>query len=125
MTIRQSSTPNYSSYDASADLSWQERQLSKICFICGLDGSNPTQYVIDDIISAIDSVFFHGRTSTTMVTRVTEDMAGDYPEDTTYEWKEKPKTGSNDFIFKKNGILALTARRSYRKRRLAEYQGSL
>lgn len=57
MTERSVINGQYSLYDAQADLRFYESDISMILFACGLDGSNPSLYTIDEILDQIEIVY--------------------------------------------------------------------
>lgn len=121
MSVRSSSTPSYSGYSAQADQEWNEYQLAKVCYICGLDGSTATQYSIDSIIEAINNVFCTSTTSSDKISRV------ENPDGTlaTFDFVVRQNAASTDWVLKRNTLTSLVARRASRRHRLATYQGSL
>lgn len=57
MAPRSSGGTNYSLYDADADASFHEAEVAIILFSCGLDGTNVSQYTIDEILDKINEVY--------------------------------------------------------------------
>jgi hypothetical protein len=57
MAKRSVSNTQYSLYDAEADLAFYESEVAVILFACGLDGTDVSQYSIDQILDEIAKVY--------------------------------------------------------------------
>lgn len=117
MTHRTSSGQPYRLYDAQDDLLDAELQLASIMFICGLDGSQIDTITIDEIIDEIDNTF---RLNTQ---EFVEGVTGAGADSLTGDFVAYPKTASRDVISKNAFMLKELARRKWRHRSLAKYQG--
>ena len=57
MPERSSEGSDYSLYSPAAEIEQVETELATILYICGLDGENPQNYTIDEVIDAIRETF--------------------------------------------------------------------
>lgn len=112
MSIRTKGEGSQRLYDAHADINWQEFEILKLLFICGINPESIDTVTIDEIVAEIELVFAYD-------TRNFLDAkeAGDF--------NPFPKTASNNLLVKLQNQLWFCARRLWRARHLARFQASL
>jgi hypothetical protein len=93
-------------YDNAANIEWIEGELATSMLICGLDPADMETVTIDEIVTAIMSVFDFG-----------EDMLTSEP----VEGKSRYYYGSQTFLRKQQNKLLNVTRRYWRERHLAKW----
>ena len=99
MSLRILESGHYSLYDASRDALYHETEIAFICYCCGLNGSNPLSYTIDEILDAITSTY--------------PDILTPFGGDNNFV------PSSSSFLVKQHMLLAMYVKRVYRYAHLA------